>query len=226
MKKITVKHLVDFDRKESPRSRQTLINNLKGSLVRDPEDGGGNYWISAVSCLSRAFKDNSQHPIVEKIEELIGKIDETTAKTSKDMYQQNINILQAFEEFDFNTLKPNDKLTFLKKPKEKAIVTIERLPFFVDPHHVFTFEVDGATKIGAIWFLAKKNGFSLGELAMITDLLYRYLENYGHVNAEIAMDYCVAVDACTTNRKSYKDIDTGNTPSGLMRTISEMKKLI
>ncbi|MEN5058452.1 hypothetical protein [Sphingobacterium kitahiroshimense] len=110
MNKITVTNLVDFGRK-GDKGRQTLINNLKVPKVSNPEDGGGDYWIAALSCLARAFKDNAQNIIGEKIDELIEKIEVHEAKITKDMHQRNINILQDFEEFDFNILKPETQLT-------------------------------------------------------------------------------------------------------------------
>src|SRR5690606_39323086 len=125
MNKITITNLVDFSRK-TPVGRQTLVNNLKTPKVKaTDEESGGDYWISALSCISRAFVDNRSNPIGDKIDELIDKIEVHEAKITKDMYQRNINILQNFEEFDFETLKPQTELTYHKKPKDKSIVAIK-----------------------------------------------------------------------------------------------------
>ena len=225
MNKITVTNLVDFSRK-TPRGRQTLINNLKVPKVNTPDDGGGDYWISALSCLAKAFSDNVDNLIGNKIEDLIDKIEVHEAKITKDMHQRNINILQDFEGFGFNTLKPQAELTYLKKPKEKSIVIIRRLPLFVKPHHVYAFEENGIKKIGAIWFIAKLHGFKHEELAMVTDLLYRYLDSNYSDNYEISTNYCIALDVNSSHSISYSQIEKGEFSSALMPTIIEMKKLM
>ncbi|MGJ1406875.1 hypothetical protein [Sphingobacterium siyangense] len=225
MNKITVTNLVDFGRK-TPKGRQTLINSLKAPKINNPDDGGGDYWISALSCLARVFFNNSYNLIGDKIDELIDKIEDAQAKISKDMFQRNIKILQEFEDFDFNTLKPQGKLTAFKKPKDKSIVAIKRLPLFVKPHHVYSFEENEIKKIGAIWFVAKLNGFRPEELAMVTDLLYRYLDiNYSD-EFEVSMEYCIAVDVNTPSHISYARIENRDIKSALLPTVDEMKKLM
>lgn len=54
MNKITVKNLIVFGKK-NPSSTQTLINNLKKPKVTNPDNGGSDYWISALSCLVKSF---------------------------------------------------------------------------------------------------------------------------------------------------------------------------
>lgn len=225
MNKITVTDLVDFGRK-TPRGRQTLVNNLKTPKVKTPDEGGGNYWISALSCLAKAFVDNSQNIIDDKIDELIDKIENAKTKKAKDMHQANINILQDFEEYDFTAIKPNAKLVFIKKNKAKSIVDIKKLPLYAMPHHVFSFEKNEIQKIGAVWFVAKKGGFKIEELAMVTDLLYRYLDTNYTSKYEIDMDYCLAVDVNSLNHISYTPISTTEIKSPLMQTVNEMKVLM
>lgn len=128
--------------------------------------------------------------------------------------------------FDFNTLIPQSELTYLKKTKDKSIVTIKRLPIFANPHHVYTFEENGIKKVGAIWFVAKINGFRPEELAMVTDLLYRYLDiNYSD-EFEVSAEYCIAVDVNSSNSISYSPIENREIKSALMTTVNEMKKLM
>lgn len=225
MNTITVTNLIDFEKK-GDKGKQTFVDKLKVPKVSNPNDGGGDYWISALSCIAKAFKNNSQNVIGDKIDELIAKIETSEAKITKDMYQRNINILQDFEEYDFNTLKPPTELTYLKKPKEKSIVSIKQLPLFVKPHHVFTFEEDNVKKIGAIWFVAKLGGFIDEELAMVTDLLYRYLATNYSDKFEVSMSYTIAVDVNSQHTNSYSFIDNGEIKSILMPLINEIKKLM
>jgi len=226
MNKITITHLVDFSRK-TPRGRQTLVNNLKTPKVKTAtEDGGGDYWISALSCISRVFTDNTGNSIGDKIDELIDKIEVHEAKITKDMHQRNINILQGFEDFDFDTLRPPTELTYLKKPKEKSIVAIKRLPLYAKPNHVFTFNDNGKRKIGAIWFVAKLNGFAHEELTMVTELLYRYLDMNYSDKYEIANEYCITMDVNSVNSISYAQLGNKKVKSSLLQTVDEIKKLI
>jgi len=226
MNKITITNLIDFTRK-TPRGRQTLVDNLKTPKLKSHvEESGGNYWVSALSCISNAYKNNIENLIGDKIDELINKLEDHHAKITKDMYQRNINILQDFEDFDFNRLKPHSKLLYQKKPKDKSIVAIKGLPLFAKPHHVFTFKENDITKIGAVWFVAKLRGLKYDELAMVTELLYRYLDiNYSN-EYEIANDYCIAVDVNTVNSMNYAQLNNKKIKSLLVRTVGEIKKLI
>lgn len=226
MNKITVTHLVDFNRK-TPRGRQTLVNILKTPKIKtSDEETGGDYWISALACISKAFIDNTANLMGRKIEEVIVKLEDHPSKKVKDMYQRNINILQNFEEFNFETLMPQTELTYLKKPKDKSIVAIKRLPLHAKPNHVFTFAENGDRKIGAVWFVAKLNGFKHEELAMVTDLLYRYLDiNYSD-DYKIAEDFCIAVDVNTVNSISYTQLGNKKVKSPLLQTVDEIKKLL
>lgn len=225
MDKITVTNLIDFGKK-GDKGKQSLVNKLKLPKVSNPNDGGGDYWISALSCLAKVFKDNTQNIIGDKIDELIEKIETHERKITKDMYQRNINILQEFEEFDFYILKPQTDLIYLKKTKEKSIVSIKQLPLFVNPHHVYTFKEDNVKKIGAIWFVAKLGGFKNEELAIVTDLLYRYLVTNYSDKFEISMSYTIAIDVNTAHIISYSHIENGEIKSTLIPVINEIKKLM
>lgn len=142
------------------------------------------------------------------------------------MYQRNINILQDFEGFDFNQLKPRSKLIYQKKPKDKSIVAINGLSLFAKPHHVFIFIENDITKIGAIWFVAKLRGLKYDELAMITELLYRYLDGNYSNEYEIANDYCIAVDVNTVNSMNYAQLNHKKIKSPLVQTVGQIKKLL
>lgn len=225
MEKLTITNLVDFNRK-SAKSRQTLVNNLKAPKIKDADDSGGNYWMSALSCLGRAFLENPEEVLSAKIDQLIGEIETKEHKRTKNRWQRNINILQDFEVFDFNQLRPPSKLTYLKKPKDKCIVPIKGLSLFVNPHHVFTFQENEVKKVGAVWFLAKSGGFRREELVMVVDLLYRYLSINHSTQHEISSDYCLVVDASTLTLLPYSQIGSHQIKSPLLPLVDEMNKLI
>lgn len=225
MEKIAIGKLIDFGRK-GQRARQTIVNNLKTPQVKKDESSGGDYWISALSAISNAFIENKNELINEKVDKLIDKIEEAEAKITKDMFQRNINILYNFEEYDFPSLKPGADLAYLKKPKDKSIIAVNGLPLYVDPHHVFTFEEDGVKKIGAIWFVAKLNDFKPEELAMIVDILFRYLNTHYSDKFEIDTNFCLVKDVSMLNKISYTQIMNAEVRSPLKQTLEEIKELL
>lgn len=178
MNKINISNLVDFSRKGA-KGKQTMATKFKSpaKVKLKDDDDGGNYWISAVSTISKTFQ-SEENQIGQKIDKLIDKLEAHHKKQVKNMYQQNINILNNFEEFDFNSLRPKTKLTFQKRPKENSIVIVEDIPLFADPHHVFTFNAEGENLVGSIWFIAKKNGLTFKELSFASELMHRYLKNH------------------------------------------------
>lgn len=225
MEKIAIGKLIDFGRK-GVRGRQTLVNNLKTPQVKKKDSSGGDYWVSALSAISKAFIENENELINERIDELKDKIEGDKIKRIKDGYQRNIDILYNFEEYDFPSLKPGADLAYLKKPKDKSIIAVDGLPLYVDPHHVFTFEEDGVKKIGAIWFVAKLNGFKPEELAMIVDILFRYLNTHYSDKYEIDTNFCLVKDVSILNKIAYTQIMNAELRSPLKQTLEEIKELL
>lgn len=224
MEKIAVVKLVEFNRK-TPRGQKTLVDKFKVPQPVNP-DGGGDYWISALSSIARSFQLADNEPIAEKIDVLIDKIEDAPTRQVKNMFQANLNILHQYENFDFTSIRPNAELTFLKKPKAKSIVLLRGLPIHAKPSHAYTYEENGKKRIGAMWFVAKLNGFRPDELALFTDILFRYLDiNYGD-KYQISEQNCTAVDVTTTNAISYSQIHNGEVESPLLATIASIKKLI
>lgn len=224
MEKIAVVKLVEFNRR-TPRGQKTLVDKFKVPQPINP-DGGGDYWISALSSIASSFQLADNGPIAEKMEILIDKIENGSTKQVKNMFQANLNILNHYENFDFANIRPNAPLTFLKKPKAKSIVALKGLPIHAKPSHVYTYEENGKKRIGAIWFVAKLNGFRPDELVLFTDILFRYLDiNYSD-KYQISEQNCTAVDVTTTNAIPYLQIHNGEIESPLLATISSIKKLM
>lgn len=224
MEKIAVVKLVEFNRKK-PKGQKTLVDKMKIPQPINPA-GGGDYWISALSSIASSFQLEESGPIVEKIDILIDKIEDASTKQVKNMFQANLNILNHYENFDFASIRPNGRLTFLKKPKAKSIVEIKGLPVYAKPSHVYTYEENGKKRIGAMWFVAKLNGFGPDELVLFTDILFRYLDiNYGDKH-QINEQHCMAIDVITTKAISYSQILSGEVESSLLATIAAIKKLI
>lgn len=138
MDKITISHLVEFNRK-TPKGRRTLVEKLKKPKIKpEKSEGGGDYWISAVSCISRAFEAGNNIEIGEKIDELLEKIENSDAEITKNMFQRNIHILQKFEDFDFAQLKPIN-FQFQKRSKKQSIVVLKKITIIRETKSRFSF---------------------------------------------------------------------------------------
>jgi hypothetical protein len=225
MKKITIKNLVEFRRK-TDRTRLTLMNKLRGQELRDLEESkgtGGDYWISCISALATIYKTNDKEFIREKVHYLQDKINAANNQVTKQRFQKNIDLLFCFEDFDFNAIRPAAELLFHKKSDEKSILSINGLPLFVDPNHVFSFSNTDSKEIGAVWFIAFKDGFEKGELGMYSNILYRYLiKNYSN-DFKINPAYCVAVDVFKCQYVSYNQILNNDITDLLEDTVEAFK---
>jgi len=224
MRKLSIKEIIDF-RKKSDNSKKTFALNLKIDKEKNDSDGGGDYWISSLSTISNGFKYNDNSYILDKIYELEDKFENTDYKRTKDMYQRNIAILYKFETFDFSKWIPTTDFSIIKKQKSNFILDINGLQIQAIPHHVFAFRNE-VEEIGAIWFIAKLDGYTNIELAMFTDILYRYLKTNFSKDYKINPEYCIAVDVVNVVDISYSKIIKEEIPLILDSTIKEIKKLM
>lgn len=224
MRKLSIKQIIEF-RNKSDNSKKSFALNLKIDKEKNDSDGGGDYWISALSTISNGFKYNDNSYILEKIHELEDKFEHAEYKRTKVMYQRNIEILYKFESFDFSKWIPTNDFAIIKKHKSNFILDINGLQIQAIPHHVFTFKND-EEEIGAIWFIAKLDGYTQIELATFTDILYRYLNINFSKEYKINPDYCIAVDVVKVEDISYSKIIKEAIPLILDSTIKEIKKLM
>lgn len=223
LKNFTIKNLIDYRRK-SIKSRETFIKGFQKFKVN--AESGGDYWISAVSAISRAFKATNNQEITDKINVLLSDVENAIYSRTKLMYQRNLQILNTLEDFEFSNLKPPCEIKFLKKPKILQIVEILNLPLKITPTHIFTYVENGTTFIGGLWIACKLDGYTNSELATFTEALYKYLEkNYSN---EYVIDkrYCSSLDAFTGNVVNYEEIEDGSTESIFDSTIPMIKDSI
>jgi len=225
MKKLSIKKIIEFKGK-SDRAKKTFTQNLKFEKEVKESDGGGDYWISSLSAISNSYKRNNLQLIRDKVHELEEKFENTDFQRTKTMYGRNIDILIKYEVFDFKIWKPNEQITYIKKHKSDFILTIKGLPIEAVPHHVFSFQDEDIKEIGAIWFIAKLEGYSKIELAMFTDILFRYLKNVFSKDYTLNPRYCIAVDVVNNFAVNYYQIEKGEVPSILDKTIDEIKKIM
>ena len=225
MKKLSVKDLVDFKRR-SDRGKKTFVQNMKVDKKRVSADGGGDYWIPGLSAVWNAYRKNDLTVIDEKIEEVKGKLKETTFTITKNMYKQNIAILDRYKNMDLRKLRPKENLVFLKKSTGNPILTIKGLEIETKPSSIYEFGTEDAKSIGAIWFTAKVRGYSTEEVGMFCDMLHRFLKQNYSKKYRIASKYCIAVDMISGNWVDYTRIKKGKLSPVLTSTIDEINKLI
>jgi len=228
MEKLRIIDLIKFLRKE-PNPRRTFVNNLikKETKIKDPDKKeGGDYWISCTSTLANIFKTGDKNLIQLKCDEIQQKIETVDRPQTKGQYQANIDMLVKFEDFDFYTIKPQAEITILKKADDQSILQIRNFPIKVDPNHVFNFSLNEENEIGAVWFISIIEGLTLSELAIFTDIIYRYLHQHYAQHYKINPDYCIAVDVDKVQWLSYKNNINENVISKLEDSIDEFKKYL
>lgn len=224
MEKVTIKNLIEF-RGKNERTKITFVNNLKKPKLKLNDDSGGDYWISCLSAIRNTFKFNNEDLLDEKIDLLYYKIGNSDIPRIKNQFQRNIDILSNFKDFDFQHLKPKVELNFLKQPKNYSLIYIEGLPIEAKPCHIYTFSQNGSEEIGGVWFVAKLGGFRKRELGMFADLLYRYLKKHFEMDFYINSKYCIAIDLYNGLEVSYSNIENGDIPILIEKTINEIKKI-
>jgi len=225
MKNLSVKKIIEFRRK-SDRAKKTFAQILKLEKEKKESDGGGDYWISSLSAISNSYKRNNLQFIRDKIYELEEKFENTDFQRTKTMYERNIDILYKYEVFDFKIWKPNEHITYIKKHKSDFVLSIQGLPIEAVPHYVFYLQNKDIKEIGAIWFIAKLDGYREAELGMFTDILYRNLKNNFSKDYTLNPRYCIAVDVVNNFAVNYYQIEKGEVPSILDKTIGEIKKVM
>lgn len=225
MKKLSIKSIIEF-RGKSEKSKRHFATDIKLNKKKVSSDGGGDYWVSCLSALSNSYKSNDLKLVIDKMKELGEKYREAQYKRTKLMYKRNIDILSKYENSDFKKLRPSKKLKFLKKQKDNSILSIKGLPILVSPHHVFTFQNDDDEQIGAIWFIAKLDGFKNDELGMFTDILHRYLNMHFSKTYTLNPKYCIAVDLFNNSAINYLQLEKGEFPKILNSTLEELKELM
>ena len=227
MEKVRIKDLIEF-RQKSERSRHTHIINLKKEKPPKTDDkgGGGDYWVSCLSALSNVYHTDDTDLINQKIEMLQNKIPITTDKKTKDRWQKNIDLLYNFGDYDFKSIKPNDDLTFLKKHDFQSIIKIDGLPIQSKPHHVFSYTNNDFEEVGAVWFIAQKDGYQKSELGMFCDIMYRYLIAHYSDKYKVNPAFCIAIDVFNCQDVNYSQLLNGEIAYLLDSTVIDVKKFL
>lgn len=225
MKKLSIKDLIEF-RKKSDRGKKLFVENIKSNMLLTPKDGGGDYWVSSISAICNSYREGDLSLADEKITELKEKLSTTKRTITKNMYQKNVENLQNYKGMDLKEIRPTQKLSFLKKSTGNPILTIRGLQVEAKPSHIFTFGNKEEQKVGAIWFTSKVNGYSIEEVGMFCEMLYRFLRHNYSNKYQLMPRYCIAIDMVSGHTIDYSRMEAGSLSTLLNSTLDQMNKFM
>lgn len=217
MKKISVANVIAY-RKKSDKSQKTFLKSLDKVKTNDSE-GGGNYWVRSLSALSNTFKTNNNQYIKDKIGDIANDYNDSKLKQTKDMYQRNLSILHNYEDFDFSTWYPNETFKILDRANKKTIIEIDKVPVQVLPNQVFIFSKNNIDYVGAIWFVAKLDGYKKDEFGIFAESLFNYLNNNFSKKYVVSPENCLVVDVLNLDEVNYQMVLDGSIPAILKETL-------
>ncbi len=227
MKKINVKDLIDF-RRRSERRKKTFVSEFIESTDYEGEstEGGRDYWIRSLTALSKAFKDNDNSVISERIDGILEDYKPNMLNKTKIMYDRNIQILHNFEDYDFNELKPFTEIEVLDKGRKKGIIEIKNLPIKILLHQVYSFRNENdEDSLGCVLFLAKLDNYKPHELGIFAEAVYKFLkDNYSDKYFISPKDIRI-IDVMSTVNINYQMVLDKKIPSLLSSTLDEIIKL-
>jgi hypothetical protein len=222
MENLKAKKIIKF-RKLSEISRQTFIKHLK--TPPESKDGGGDYWVSCLTAVSNAYKKADVEVINEKIEHLLQLQKSATDTKIKARHKSNTDILIPYTEYDFSKLRGR-QVKFLRKPKTETLLTIKGLTVQVEPSFVFSYNYRGVDEIGAIWFVAQKNGFKSDELGIFSELAYRYLYTRYRKSHHINPNNCIVIDIVSRTELRYSRLLKGEVAPLLDSIIEDINAML
>ena len=222
MKKISVKNIILF-RKKSDKFKKTFLKSLDKVKANDSE-GGGNYWVRSISALNNAFRTNDNQHIKDKIDDISADYDASKRKQTKDMYKRNLDILYSYEDFDFSNWYPNKTFQILDKANKKSVIEINRVPVQVLPNQVFTFTKNKIDYVGAVWFIARLEGYNKAEFGIFSETLFNYLSSNFSKKYEVSPENCLVVDVLNLDEVTYQMVLDGKIPSILKESLKSIRE--
>ncbi|MCB9246240.1 MAG: hypothetical protein H6606_07390 [Flavobacteriales bacterium] len=180
-------------------------------------------WISALSAIRNYFKALDSMLVDEKLSDLDYKASCATRAQSKLMYQRNYELLENFNEFDLSSIRPEKISKILKQSKQNSIVQIASIPIYVKPCFIYTFHSNGGLQLGAMWFIARLDGYANNELALFCEALYAYTVKHYARNFSIDKSHVTAVDIHNAKSISYDRLSAKTAKLKLRTIINKLK---
>lgn len=221
MKKISVKNIIVFRKRNDKTKKSFLASINKPKIVNS--DGGGNYWVRSISAVSNAFRTNDNMYIKDKIDGISNDLNNSKRKQTKDMYERNLSILYNYEDFDFSAWYPDKSFKILDKANKRSIINIDKVPVQVLPSQVFTFSKDTIDYVGAIWFVAKLDGYTKAEFGIFAETIFNYLKNNFSNKYEISPENCIVIDVLNIDEVNYQMVLDQKIPSLLKETLKSIR---
>lgn len=208
MKELSINKLIEYN-SYSDRRKATMLGKLtQVESVFNNVKGSRHYWHRSLTAIRKSFKHNDYQFLIDRIRLISDDLSKTTVRTTKIMYERNIQILRNFLEFDYTKLLPPHQVRFIPQTTEVSIISINGIQLKIYGDDLFSYESDSIKHVGAVWFVASKDGYKNDELAIFVDALYRMLENNLSDNFKINPDFCLVVDTMKKNILSYSQIMT------------------
>lgn len=223
MKELPIKKLIEYN-SYSDRRKATMLGHLQVESVFSNNTDARDYWHRSLTAIRKSFKLNDYQFLIDRIKSISDDLSETSVRTTKIMYERNIQILNNFLEFDYTRLVPPHKVSFIPQKAEVSIISVNGIQLKIHGDDLFSYQIDGVKHVGAVWFIASKNGYKDDELSIFVDALCRMLENNLSDDYRVNTDYCLVVDAMRKNVLSYSQIMNRSTKSKLDLIVSEISK--
>lgn len=221
MKELPIKKIIEYNT-YSDRRKATMLGNLKVESLFSNNTAARDYWHRSLTAIRKSFRLNDYQFLIDRIESISDDLSKTSVRTTKIMYERNIQILRNFLEFDYKRLLPPHKVRFIPQTTEVSIISVNGIQLKIHGDDLFSYECDHVKHVGAVWFLASKDGYNNDELAIFVDALYRMLDNNLSDDYIVNTDYCLVVDAMKKNILSYSQIMGKPTKSKLDLIVSEI----
>lgn len=226
--KIKIKEIVDF-KGYGQRKKKNFITKLKLPVavieVKEKSDAR-DYWVRSISAIIASCKANNNEKIVQKITDIERDKNGTTNRRTIQQYDNNLKILSTFRDFNFRDLFPENYKILEKGLKKGEIIIQNDFEIKVQISLPFTFEIGEVTKVGAIWFVAIKNGYKRSQLGIFAELAFNFLSSNYSESYEVCPENILIVDAYSTRSVSYSMLQSGEIPSELQSTLSEIQTLL
>jgi hypothetical protein len=91
---------------------------------------------------------------------------------------------------------------------------------------VFTFTKNKLEYVGAVWFIAKLDGYSQAELGIYAETLFYYLKDQFSKKYEPSPENCLVVDVLNLNEVTYQMVLANKIPAILKETLKSIKAIL
>lgn len=224
--KIKIKELIEFKDYSEKKKNFVLKLRLPVVVLEESDKGGGDYWIRGISAIVASCKENSNEKMAQKIADIERDKNITINSRTIQQYEKNLEIFYTFRNFNFRDLFPENYEILKKTIKKGEIIVHNNFEIKVQISLPFTFVESELTKVGAIWFVAIKNGYSRSQLGIFAELAYNFLtSNYSEIY-EVCPENILIVDAYSTSSVSYSMVQNRQIPSQLTSTLTEISNTL